>query len=404
MATRKPKAPAHPWAFRTRFRKGAFGWKSQPAVARVREAVAEIRKVARTEPVVAAEGAVLFLEKVSGALQNVDSSSGSIGSAVNAAVEELAALIGSAPAEPALREAWLERLWDAFLADEIPYIETLADHWGEVCGSAELAAAWAARLRPVLELALADGSFFRGEDAVFSSLLRAGAYEEIVRLIERKPRASWHSRQWGVKALVALGRKAEAIRYAEASREPWTPAVAVARTCEAILLSSGLVDEAWERYAIEAAGGSTHLATFRGLATKYPGKSAAEILDALAASTPGEEGKWFAAAKDAGLFDEAIRLANSSPCNPATLVRAARDFAEKEPAFALEAGIAAVRWLAAGYGYEVTGLDVLDAYQRAMLPAERLGRAEEATTRLREIVGQGDAFVRRFLGPRLGLS
>ena len=32
----------HKWAFKARFRARAFGWKSQPALTRVREAVAEI--------------------------------------------------------------------------------------------------------------------------------------------------------------------------------------------------------------------------------------------------------------------------------------------------------------------------------------------------------------------------
>jgi hypothetical protein len=31
---------------------------------------------------------------------------------------------------------------------------------------------------------------------------------------------------------------------------------------------------------------------------------------------------------------------------------------EKNPGFALTAGLAALRWLSAGYGYEVTGADV----------------------------------------------
>ena len=42
-------------------------------------------------------------------------------------------------------------------------------------------------------------------------------------------------------------------------------------------------------------------------------------------ATPGEEGKWFAAAKDAGLYDEAIALARRTPTDPRTLARAARD-------------------------------------------------------------------------------
>jgi hypothetical protein len=41
-------------------------------------------------------------------------------------------IIAGAPADPETRETWLERLWRAHEADEIPHIETLADDWGEL--------------------------------------------------------------------------------------------------------------------------------------------------------------------------------------------------------------------------------------------------------------------------------
>ena len=88
--------------------------------------------------------------------------------------------------------------------------------------------------------------------------------------------------------------------------------------------------------------GSTYLATFRAVASKYPDRAPSDILRDLVASTPGEEGKWFAAAKSAGLYEEAIELANRTPCDPKTLTRAARDLTETEPRFALEAGLAAL--------------------------------------------------------------
>jgi hypothetical protein len=77
------KAESHRWAFRARFGRHAFGWKSQPAIQRVKEAVAEIKKVFGQDPVLGGEGAVAFLERVSPALDHVDSSSGAIGTAVN---------------------------------------------------------------------------------------------------------------------------------------------------------------------------------------------------------------------------------------------------------------------------------------------------------------------------------
>jgi len=55
----------HRWQFAARFRRNAFDWRSQPAIQKVREAVSEIKKAARRDPVLAADGAVLFLEKVS---------------------------------------------------------------------------------------------------------------------------------------------------------------------------------------------------------------------------------------------------------------------------------------------------------------------------------------------------
>jgi len=57
------RPPAYKWAFAARFRRHAFGWRSQPAVQRVRDAAAEIEKVAKKDPALAAAGADLFPEK-----------------------------------------------------------------------------------------------------------------------------------------------------------------------------------------------------------------------------------------------------------------------------------------------------------------------------------------------------
>lgn len=129
----------HKWTFRARFRRGAFGWKSRPAIQRIKEAVSEIKKVRRKDPVLAAEGAVLFLEKISPALENVDSSSGAIGAAVNRAIDQLAEIIAAAEVEDATRRTWLERLFDALQEDRIPYIEALGNRWGDLCASPEIA-------------------------------------------------------------------------------------------------------------------------------------------------------------------------------------------------------------------------------------------------------------------------
>ncbi|MBX7059119.1 MAG: hypothetical protein K1X75_13715, partial [Leptospirales bacterium] len=134
------------WQFAARFRKGAFGWRSDLPIQRIKEAVKEIKAAAKSEPVAAAEGAVLFLEKVSPAIANVDSSSGAIGGEVNHAVEELAAIIARAPADDQVRQSWLERLDRAYVEDQIPYLETIGEVFGEICQSVDLANRWAANL------------------------------------------------------------------------------------------------------------------------------------------------------------------------------------------------------------------------------------------------------------------
>jgi hypothetical protein len=398
---------SHKWEFQARFRRHAFGWRSRPAIVRIKQAVSEIKKAVRRDPLLAADGAVLLLERISPALENVDSSSGAIGTAVNNAIAQLVPIIIDAPADARTRERWLERLWEAYQADEMPYIEQIGDYWGELCASKELAAAWANRLLGITRLALSPDKsvrgFFCGTSACLSALYRAERYQEIVELVGEKE--IWSYRSWAVKALAAMGKKSEAIRYAEASRGSWTSDSAVDRLCEEIVLTSGLADEAYRRYGLRANRAGTYLATFQAVARKYPHKSSREILHDLVQTTPGDEGKWFAAAKEEGLYDEALELARASPCDPRTLTRAARDLAAQEPDFAIGAGLLALYWLANGFGYEVTGADVWSAYSSTIAAAERKGNLAEVRERIRQTMSDEapDGFVRRVLGREFGL-
>lgn len=355
---------AHKWQFARRFRRHAFGWRSDTPIQRIKEAIAEIKQVARKEPVLAAEGAVTLLEKLSPALEQVDSSSGALGSAVNKAIDTLVSIIIEADVEPKQRQRWLGRLWQALQDDEVPYIELLGDYWGELCVTPELASRWADEFIPVVESvwspAASGHGYFKGTSTCFSALFAAGRHDELLVLIDKARFKWWHNRRWGVKALAAMGKKAEAIRYAEDSRGLNDPGWQIAEACEGILLSSGLVDEAYRRYAIEANQGSTNLATFRAITKKYRHIPPEQVLRDLIASTPGAEGKWFAAAKDAGLFTLAAELATQSPTDPRTLTRAARDFAADQPQFAIHAALSALRWIARGHGYEITGVDIQD--------------------------------------------
>ncbi len=187
---------AHKWQFTSRFRRHAFGWRSDTPIQRIKEALAEIKQVARKEPVLAAEGAITLLEKLSPALEQVDSSSGALGTAVNKAIETLVPLIAKADVDAALRQRWLERLWQALQDDAMPYIELLGDYWGELCASPELASRWADELMPVVEQVWSPSAsghgYFKGTSACLASLLAAGRHPELLALIDKAPYTWWH--------------------------------------------------------------------------------------------------------------------------------------------------------------------------------------------------------------------
>lgn len=405
------KTESHKWQFKARFRHRAFGWKSQPAISRVKEAVAEIKQVAKTNAVLAAEGAVAFLERVSPALERVDSSSGAIGTAVNRAIAELVSILSRAPADTKTREAWLERLWEAQQADDIPYIESLGDLWGELCASKEVASHWADELIEGTRLAWSPDphlrGFFKGTINCLSALVAAERCDDVLTLLQLAPYKLWHYRRYGAMALAGKGMTAQALQYAEEGIGLNDSPRAIARDCEEILLSAGLTDEAYERYGLEANRAGTYLAWFRAVAKKYPNKTRAEILSDLVDHTPGEGGKWFAAAKDAGLYEEALALATRTPCDPRTLTRAARDYADKVPAFALGSGLCAIHWLVQGYGYEITSVEVWAAYRETLKAAERHGSVQAVKDQIRKMVtaeGAGERLVARVLGRELGIS
>jgi hypothetical protein len=347
---------SYPWQFAPRFRRNAFGWQSDTPIQRIKEALSEIRAVAKKEPVVAAEGAVRFLEKLSPAIAQVDSSSGRIGSAVGGAIAVLVPIIAQADVRAAARDKWLVRLWDAIQEDKIPYLEHLMNCWGALCVTKEIATAWADRLVPTMEAVwdrqAAGGEFecLKGTQAAFNALYASGRHDELFALTAKSEYryTSWSHRAWGARALVAAGKHREAIAYAEDAKGLNEPLGAIAVFCERVLLDTGFADEAYARYALAATYATTNLATFKAIVKKYPQIPRQTVLRDLVASQPGQEGKWFSAAKDAGLFELAIELANRSPSDPRTLTRAARDYAVKQPEFALAAGMTALRGIAAG--------------------------------------------------------
>ena len=402
------KTASHKWSFKKHFRAKAFGWRgSRLAMERLKQAVSEIRGAARRDPVLAGDGAVWLMERLWPAFEQIDTSSGALGGAVNWTLGELIPVIASAPADGKTRAGWLERLWQAIQDDGVSYLWQVEERWGDLCASAEVASRWADEILPLLRRAWSEerpGDYVSGTDLCLSSLLAAGRHHELLDVLALNDRPIWPWRRYGIRALRTQGLLDEALAYAEASRGLNIPNAAVDAECEEILLTADRRAEAYDRYALTANQANTGLATFRQIVKKYPEVDPQRILTDLADAS-GDAGRWFAAAKDAGHLDLALRFAKTGRTDPKTLSRASRDFAAKDPVFALRIGRLAVDRILEGYGYEITALDLAGAAEHFLGAAERLGVAADARADLGRMLAahpEAPSFYRAAIIRRMG--
>lgn len=177
-----------------------------------------------------------------------------------------------------------------------------------------------------------------------------------------------------------------AIAYAELCRDGYSDRQ-IDKFCERILIAVGRLDEAYDRYGIYQGLRSTYLATYRALTDRYPTRDPRLILQDLIA-THGEPGKWFAAAKDAGFLDLAIDCARSYDADPVTLARASRDFAARQPAFALETGLLAVDGILRGRGRDPTSIELNMALDAVVAAASAANCSDWAMDQIRRLGSQ----------------
>ena len=115
---------------------------------------------------------------------------------------------------------------------------------------------------------------------------------------------------------------------------------------------------AYRQYSLTANQADLGVVTFQRITRKYPEVDRRGVLADLA-DWSGEPGKWFAAARNDGHLDLALKFAEMGRTEPRTLSRASRDFFNSEPLFAFRVGRLAVERILAGDGYEITALDLL---------------------------------------------
>jgi hypothetical protein len=232
-----------------------------------------------------------------------------------------------------------------------------------------------------------------------SALLAAGRTDDLLALLDADDMKFWPYRRLGVEALLARGDRAAALRYAEASRTPQRyNDAAIDQACASILVASGLTEEAYQRYGLTAHTRSTNLATYRATVKAFPSIPKDRVLADLIASRPGEEGKWFAAAKSTGDLTLALRLAETSPVDIRTLLRASRDHQNAAPDFAVGTALAAMRWMCAAQFYELTGADVHGAVTLALSAATHASAwtVAEVLRRMQDLI-RDDASPKQFV-------
>ncbi len=90
-------------------------------------------------------------------------------------------------------------------------------------------------------------------------------------------------------------------------------------------------------------------------------------------------------------MDIALECARDILAEPSTLIRSGRDFAEKEPAFAAQVSLCAIKHLLNGRGYEPTERDILDAYKYLTESAARCALTEWANNQVEKLKAEGSS-------------
>ncbi|MDX2484257.1 MAG: hypothetical protein QNK42_11430 [Pseudodonghicola sp.] len=388
------RKPTHKWAFKPGMRAGAFGWRgSAKATQRLKSASTEIRSVRRNDPVIAAEGVVALAERIWPAFEHIDTSSGALGAAVRRTLEQLLPILIEAPADEPTRAAWLERLRQAILDDGVDYLAPISERFGEIAGFSALQNTHADRDLDLVRAAWSDHARFSHVPTAtltLSCLLEAERHEELLSLLAERKTRLWFDEKFGAEALLRQGREdgalARATALLEGDRQPWGHRD-IAQFCEAILLRQDKADEGYHRFGLPFASGNTWLAMWRDLVKRYPDRDPRGALVDLIA-LHGRKGKWFAAAKTAGHLDIALDCASDPEAAPATLIRAARDFAGKDPAFAAQVALHAISHLLAGRGFDANPLDIDDAICHLMTACRKIDRTAWATAELHQMANR----------------
>jgi hypothetical protein len=308
-----------------------------------------------------AEGAcartVEFFAKLWPATMQVNRSGGDLEAAVERAVEQLIAPLArqlEAAGETA-RDAALERILAAIEADQGGILAPLGAAIGHLCATPGRARRLADQLLPKVRRALATqpGRPYALLLPCATAMASAGRHAELLAMLTVGAPADFPLRRLVLDHLERERDMDQALQFLDAATcRTDQEARERAQEGERRLRLAGRHDEAFARYALAAHRAHTIRQWHEALCAAWPDRKPTDLFDALLAAHPGEEGKFFAAARAIGRPDLALALAERSPTDPKQLLHAA---AEAAPgAEALQLNLIALRWLTSGRLYKAT--------------------------------------------------
>ncbi len=397
----REKTVKHTWEFTRYLRAGVYKWNgSALASKRIKEALREISNVAKKDPVIAAEGAVKFIEKCWLALEHIDSSSGAIGNAVNNALFELAEIISHAELLKNERLKLTERIWNSWQDEGYGYYDVLSELWPKLCGDPEILNYWADHFLPVVKhvfASTAPGSYFKGSEPCLACLFDAGRYDEIEALFQTSDKLMSFYGEYLIKVMAARGNTEKALSMIDQKlNDPYISRRKTVNLGEEILLKEGRVEEAYKKYGLMIPFEATGLATLSAIRKKYSTISPQRILSDLLDADPGNERRYFAAARKIGMVELAIELAEKFDVEPKTITTACKDYLEKDSELSLKFGMLALQKYTDGFGYEPEFGDIQKCHDLVCMAAERAGKKDETARNIEEMV-RNDKSVRKLV-------
>ncbi|MCF7958032.1 MAG: hypothetical protein K9M57_06230 [Phycisphaerae bacterium] len=402
----------HKWAFKACFRREAYAWNgSAKAAKRMKEAVSEIKKVARTDTALAGEGTVELFVRLYPASMRIDGSSGALGAATSKTIDTLIPVLIQADWDMNTRGKWLDLLYKAILEDGWGTFDGLRDQWGELCVYPGLAHLWADKLIPDVKEVFTSikFSYSVGTDMCLSCLLFTGRYDELSDLLQLQNKSFWSYNKFWAMALVRQEKYDDALGYAEqmlSQDKTGNDKDEIDRFCESLLMDRGKTEEAYEKYGLNIPTYGTYLNIYRAICKKYPMLDKKKILLDCIEKTD-VKGKWFASAKNAGFLDIAAQCARSDSADPNTLLRACRDFADKDFPFALVVGVQAiVKFMTMEFYDPITATDIIAACRQVENIAENHGKIDDFKAMLSSEIMKQDCKprLREIVVKRLGIK